>query len=74
MWVMLLAFMAVGLGSDAQQPATEAEVVFHVAWYGVGKAALEGLDGVKNVENGIRKKSYGLRKPTPWSMIRNASA
>ena len=29
------------------------EAVFYVAWYDVGKAALEGLKGVKSVEKGF---------------------
>ena len=28
--------------------------VFYVEWYDVGKAALEGLDGIKRIENGFQ--------------------
>ena len=28
-------------------------VVFYVGWYDVGKAALEGLEGIKRIENGF---------------------
>ena len=31
MWITLFVFIAAGAGAYAQQPATEAEVTFHVA-------------------------------------------
>ena len=52
MWIAIFAFIATGVGSYAQQPAADAEVTFHVAWYDVGKATLDGLQGVHEVEKG----------------------
>lgn len=62
MWITLFVFIAAGIGSNAQQPVTDAEVTFHVAWYDVGKAALDGLDGVKQVDNGIRQNKLWFKE------------
>ena len=60
--ITLFVFVAAGAGAYAQQPATEAEVTFHVAWYDVGKAALDGLDGVKKVDKGIQRNRLWFRE------------
>ena len=62
MWIILFVFIAAGIGSNAQQHTADAEVVFHVAWYDVGKAALEGLDGVIEVQNGIRQSKLWFKE------------
>ena len=38
----------------AEETSSSSKVTFHVAWYDVGKSALEGLNGVKKVEKGFR--------------------
>jgi len=38
----------------ADENSSASKIVFHVAWYDVGKSALEGLNGVKKVEKGFR--------------------
>ena len=58
---LILLFAAIAVASD-QQPAADARVIFHVAWYDVGKAALEGLDGVKHVENGTRQSKLWFKE------------
>lgn len=40
--------------SHAEEKAGVSKAVFYVAWYDVGKAALEGLQGVIRVEKGFR--------------------
>ena len=40
--------------SHAEEKAGVSKVVFYVAWYDVGKAALDGLQGVIRVEKGFR--------------------
>ena len=48
--------MSITIWSSAftlEEPALS-KIVFYVAWYGVGKAALEGLEGVKKVESGFK--------------------
>jgi hypothetical protein len=40
--------------SLAEKKADISKAVFYVAWYDVGKAALEGLRGVIRVEKGFR--------------------
>jgi len=47
-----MAVAAVSQGALAADG--QAEVIFVVTWYDVGKAALEGLHGVLKVENGFR--------------------
>ena len=51
--VPLLIITGNGL-SNAKTPEWS-RVVFYVQWYDVGKAALEGLKGVKSVEKGFHK-------------------
>ena len=56
---ILLMMLAVGLVQPALAAADNvhpemAESVFYVAWYDVGKSALDGLKGVKKVTSGFR--------------------
>lgn len=47
---------------SAQQPAADAQVAFHVAWYDVGKSALDGLSGIKKVEKGIQRNKLWFKE------------
>jgi len=48
------AVAPVVFGAGAAQAGTDnARIVFYVAWYDVGKAALEGLPGIKKVSRGF---------------------
>ena len=48
----LIIFTGYGvLHADRENLST---AVFFVTWYDVGRAALEGLDGIQKVENGFR--------------------
>lgn len=47
--LLLLGFANVDTHAD---DAELTQATFYVYWYDVGKAALEGLEGVKKVENG----------------------
>ena len=38
----------------AEESSSTSKVTFHVAWYDVGKSALEGLQGVTSVDKGFR--------------------
>ena len=38
----------------AQENTSLSKATFHVAWYDVGKSALEGLQGVTSVDKGFR--------------------
>ena len=38
----------------AEETSSSSKVTFHVAWYDVGKSALEGLQGVTSVDKGFR--------------------
>ena len=38
----------------AEETSSTSKVTFHVAWYDVGKSALEGLQGVTSVDKGFR--------------------
>lgn len=58
---LLLLFLTTASASD-QQPVADAQVTFHVAWYDVGKAALDGLNGVKKVEKGIQKNKLWFKE------------
>jgi len=53
LFVLTLVLVSVYRGPLAQDAGTS-EVIFYVKWYDVGKAALEGLKGVKRVEKGFR--------------------
>jgi copper chaperone CopZ len=44
-----------GYAFSQAETSDASRVIFYVAWYDVGKAALEGLPGVKKVENGFRR-------------------
>ena len=59
--ILMLLFAAMTVASD-EQPAADAQVVFHVSWYDVGKAALDGLDGVKQVESGIQQNKLWFKE------------
>ena len=50
--VLLLLVIGNGYMDSHAQDTDLAQVTFYVYWYDVGKSALEGLKGVKNVENG----------------------
>ena len=41
-------------GAVQAQKSPLAQVVFYVGWYDMGKVALEGLKGVKEVKKGLR--------------------
>ena len=43
-----------GQSGFAEENSSLSKVTFHVAWYDVGKSALEGLNGVKKAEKGFR--------------------
>ena len=51
--------LAVGIGAgfsgaDDKKDSSLSKSVFYVRWYGVGRSALEGLDGVKRVDSGFK--------------------
>jgi copper chaperone CopZ len=46
-----------GIGVVAAAGPSHAKIVFFVRWYDVGKAALEGLQGVQRVTTGFRGSS-----------------
>ena len=50
---LLIAVSSWSAAFASEKPALS-EIVFYVTWYGVGKAALEGLEGVKKVESGFK--------------------
>ena len=49
---LLFLHLAPAIASD-QRPVADSQVTFEVAWYDVGKAALEGLEGIKWIEKGF---------------------
>ena len=51
--IIFLLIVTGSVFSFAEEKDGVAKVVFYVAWYDVGKAALEGLRGVIRVENGF---------------------
>ena len=58
---MLITFFLIGFvwtGAVHSEEPSLAKAVFYVGWYDVGKAALEGLQGIKEVRRGFR----GLRE------------
>ena len=61
-WTVLSLLITGGTISYAQPPAADAEVTFHVAWYDVGKTALEGLNGIKKVEKGIQRNKLWFKE------------
>ena len=50
--VIIFPFMGIGVKDSQGGEASLAKATFYVYWYDVGKSALEGLKGVKKVENG----------------------
>ena len=51
--IFVLFFLYALFSSGNDQEKGLAEATFYVQWYTVGKAALEGLPGVKKVETGF---------------------
>ena len=51
---MIFLLLVIGSVSSYAEEADVSKVVFYVSWYDVGKAALDGLQGVINVEKGFR--------------------
>lgn len=52
-----MLFLIAGIvlvGEVVAADAEFSEAIFYVDWYGVGKSALEGLDGVKKVTSGFK--------------------
>ena len=47
-------FVLPALPAFAEESSSTSKVTFHVAWYDVGKSALEGLQGVTGVDKGFR--------------------
>ena len=47
-------FISPALPAYADESSSTSKVTFHVAWYDVGKSALEGLQGVTSVDKGFR--------------------
>ena len=55
MSAMIFLLLVTGsIFSNAEEKTGVSKVVFYVAWYDAGKAALEGLQGVIKVEKGFR--------------------
>ena len=50
--IILLLLLGFQFRESQAQEASMAKATFYVYWYDVGKSALEGLKGVKKVENG----------------------
>ena len=61
-WTVFFFLIAGVTISYAQQPVTDAEVTFEVAWYDVGKAALEGRNGIKKVDKGIQRSKLWFKE------------
>ena len=51
---MIALILLAGCGVLHAEKTDLSKVVFYVAWYDVGKKALEGLKGVKRVEKGFQ--------------------
>ena len=47
-------FISSAFPAFAEESSSTSKVTFHVAWYDVGKSALEGLQGVTSVDKGFR--------------------
>ena len=58
---LLLLHSTIAMASD-QQSVGDAEVTFQVAWYDVGKDALEGLNGIKKVDKGIQRSKLWFKE------------
>ena len=56
-----LLHLSLAMASD-QQSVGESQVIFQVAWYDVGKDALEGLNGIKKVEKGIQRDKLRFKE------------
>ena len=50
----LLIIGTVWVGSVGAREGATSQAVFYVQWYDVGKAALDGLNGVKEVTRGFK--------------------
>ena len=58
-----LSFMHLAPAVSADQEFVEdAQVIFEVAWYDVGKAALEGRNGIKKVDKGIQRSKLWFKE------------
>ena len=53
-FLTLLLIGSTWVGSAGSEEPPLSQIVFYVAWYDVGKSALEGLKGVKEVRKGFR--------------------
>ena len=53
MTAMIFLLLVMGSALSHAEEAGVSKAVFYVSWYGVGKAALDGLEGVIQVENGF---------------------
>ena len=58
---VLFPYSTIAMASD-QQSVGDAEVTFEVTWYDVGKDALEGLNGIKNVDKGIQRSKLWFKE------------
>ena len=54
MLVLIALFLVDGYRSSYSENPELSTAVFYVDWYDVGKAALEGLEGVKRIDKGFR--------------------
>ncbi len=76
--IILMMFLMAG-PAFAQEGFSEtpslSKIVFYVAWYDVGKSALDGLKGIVSVTNGFRmlrevnRVTYDANLITPDEMI-----
>jgi hypothetical protein len=53
-FLTLLLIGSTWVGSVGSKEPSLSQIVFYVSWYDVGKSALEGLNGVKEVRKGFR--------------------
>jgi hypothetical protein len=73
--LLLLAGIAALAAPSARADSPLSEIIFYVHWYDVGKAALDGLDGVKKVTRGwrwgreINTVTYDPEVITPEEMV-----
>ena len=52
--LVLVWLMCAGCTASFADNSNLATVTFYVGWYSIGKAALEGLNGIYKVENGFK--------------------
>lgn len=73
--IAILLFYPLGSTPQATEDQPLAQATFYVQWYTVGKAALEGLPGVKKVTSGfkglkeINTVSYDASRVTADEMV-----